>query len=68
MLDFHSAYARYMVLIFVDDTKFIHCIKFNFDVDQLQDDIDALTECMKQAVASVFNISRCKHLQIGTGS
>ena len=34
-------------LLFADDTKLFRCIKSNFDVDQLQKDVDALVEWSK---------------------
>ena len=54
------------LLLFADDTKLFRCIKSNFDVDQLQRDIDALMEWSKLWLLS-FNISKCKHLRIGSG-
>ena len=42
-------------------------IKYNFDVVQLQADIDALMQWSKLWLLS-FNISKCKHLRVGSDS
>ena len=52
---------------FADDTKLFRCIKSNFDVVQLQADIDALLGLSKLWLLS-FNISKCKHLRVGSDS
>ena len=49
------------LLLFADNTKLFHCIKSNFDIDQLQRDIDALMEWSKLWLLS-FNISKSKNL------
>ena len=53
------------LLLFADDAKLFRCIKSNFDVDQLQRDINALMEWSKLWLLS-FNISKSKNLQIGS--
>jgi len=52
------------LLLFADDTKLYHTIRSRSDVQQLQEDIDALYQWTRLWLLS-FNISKCKVLHIG---
>jgi len=52
------------LLLFADDTKLYRTIRSRSDVQQLQEDIDALYQWKRLWLLS-FNISKCKVLHIG---
>ena len=56
--------VRSSLLLFADDTKLYRTIRSYGDVQQLQEDIDALYQWTRLWLLS-FNTSKCKILHIG---